>query len=264
MLTELGFGLDLSTCAATGATQDLVYVSPKSGGAVSRSAGEPWRDKLLRLPPFLRDEADAWAAPMTDDDLARRLYADRACFCCATCWSRADRCIPTRAPGSYRVRGRGHRRTTDCPKRDGGRPIALVRSRVRQTLSSLRPCLRAVSPARQPAMCGGGDDDGGDDDGAADGGPRRYRSSWGRDPVAGLDPAPAVPDRPADRADVLDEVTLACDCPDRRRPPAAGLRRGRRRATMAAASDRATAAATSKRRILFSPPDMRAPINERP
>src|SRR3954470_1594235 len=55
MLAELGFGLDLANCAATGATLDLVYVSPKSGGAVSRQAGEPWRDKLLRLPPFLRE-----------------------------------------------------------------------------------------------------------------------------------------------------------------------------------------------------------------
>lgn len=54
MLAELGFGLDLSACAATGTTQDLVYVSPKSGSAVSRAAGEPWRDRLLRLPPFLR------------------------------------------------------------------------------------------------------------------------------------------------------------------------------------------------------------------
>ena len=54
MLSELGFGLDLSVCVATGATADLVYVSPKSGSAVSRQAGEPWRDRLLRLPPFLR------------------------------------------------------------------------------------------------------------------------------------------------------------------------------------------------------------------
>jgi DNA repair protein RecO (recombination protein O) len=57
MLAELGFGLDLHTCAATGETTDLVYVSPKSGGAVSRAAGEPWRDRLLRLPPFLREES---------------------------------------------------------------------------------------------------------------------------------------------------------------------------------------------------------------
>src|SRR5246500_317552 len=64
MLAELGFGLDLENCAATGETTDLIYVSPKSGGAVSRPAGEPWRDRLLRLPPFLRqgEEAEAgWA-----------------------------------------------------------------------------------------------------------------------------------------------------------------------------------------------------------
>jgi DNA repair protein RecO (recombination protein O) len=53
LLAELGFGLDLDSCAATGATAELVYVSPKSGRAVSREAGEPWRDKLLALPAFL-------------------------------------------------------------------------------------------------------------------------------------------------------------------------------------------------------------------
>jgi DNA repair protein RecO (recombination protein O) len=56
MLTELGFGLDLMSCAATGTTDDLAYVSPKSGRAVSRVAGAEWRDKLLRLPTFLRDD----------------------------------------------------------------------------------------------------------------------------------------------------------------------------------------------------------------
>src|SRR5258708_7047902 len=55
MLAELGFGPDLTSCAATGETRDLIYVSPQSGGAVSRQAGEPWRDKLFRLPPLLRD-----------------------------------------------------------------------------------------------------------------------------------------------------------------------------------------------------------------
>jgi DNA repair protein RecO (recombination protein O) len=53
LLTELGFGLDLESCAATGSTAELVYVSPKSGRAVSRAAGLPWHDKLLRLPAFL-------------------------------------------------------------------------------------------------------------------------------------------------------------------------------------------------------------------
>ncbi len=55
LLSELGFGLDLAQCASTGARADLIYVSPKSGRAVSREAGEPWADKMLRLPAFLRD-----------------------------------------------------------------------------------------------------------------------------------------------------------------------------------------------------------------
>ncbi|MCA6251902.1 MAG: DNA repair protein RecO C-terminal domain-containing protein, partial [Phenylobacterium sp.] len=53
ILQALGFGLDLSRCAATGVLDDLVWVSPRTGRAVSRSAGEPYRDRLLRLPPFL-------------------------------------------------------------------------------------------------------------------------------------------------------------------------------------------------------------------
>src|SRR5262249_22615696 len=55
LLAELGFGLDLDACAATGQSADLVYVSPKSGRAVSAQAGAPWHDRLLRLPAFLRD-----------------------------------------------------------------------------------------------------------------------------------------------------------------------------------------------------------------
>jgi DNA repair protein RecO (recombination protein O) len=60
MLAELGFGLDLETCAATGQSAELTYVSPKSG--------DPWRDRLLRLPPFLRQSgggANGWS----DQDL---------------------------------------------------------------------------------------------------------------------------------------------------------------------------------------------------
>ena len=63
MLTELGFGLDLANCAATGATSELIYVSPKSGGAVSRTAGEPFRDRLLRLPAFLREDEAVTRGP---------------------------------------------------------------------------------------------------------------------------------------------------------------------------------------------------------
>mgnify|MGYP001818936863 CR=1 FL=1 len=53
LLTELGFGIDLSSCAATGSPDDLAYVSPKSGRAVSRAAGQPYHDRLLALPAFL-------------------------------------------------------------------------------------------------------------------------------------------------------------------------------------------------------------------
>jgi DNA repair protein RecO (recombination protein O) len=67
LLAELGFGLDLSECTLSGTTEDLVYVSPKSGRAVARGPGEPWRERLLPLPKFLlaeEDEADA--AQMSD------------------------------------------------------------------------------------------------------------------------------------------------------------------------------------------------------
>jgi len=57
LLDDLGFGLDLGTCAATGVADDLIYVSPRSGRAVSRSAGEPYKDRLLLLPPFLGGDA---------------------------------------------------------------------------------------------------------------------------------------------------------------------------------------------------------------
>lgn len=53
LLQDLGFGLDLSKCAATGSLDDLVYVSPRTGRAVSRTAGEPYKDRLLVLPPFM-------------------------------------------------------------------------------------------------------------------------------------------------------------------------------------------------------------------
>lgn len=53
LLQDLGFGLDLSKCAATGALDDLIYVSPRTGRAVSREAGEPYKDRLLTLPPFM-------------------------------------------------------------------------------------------------------------------------------------------------------------------------------------------------------------------
>ncbi len=59
LLEELGFGLDLSRCAATGTTTDLIYVSPKSGRAISGEAGSAYRDKLLPLPAYLIDRRQA-------------------------------------------------------------------------------------------------------------------------------------------------------------------------------------------------------------
>lgn len=53
LLDELGFGLDLSRCAATGSAENLIFVSPRSGRAVSSEAGAPYREKLLKLPAFL-------------------------------------------------------------------------------------------------------------------------------------------------------------------------------------------------------------------
>lgn len=65
LLQELGFGLDLSQCAATGVNQDLIYVSPRSGRAVSRDAGKPYCSKLLKLPTFLLDDT----APIGQGDI---------------------------------------------------------------------------------------------------------------------------------------------------------------------------------------------------
>lgn len=54
LLAELGFGLDLDECVATGASSNLAFVSPKSGGAVSVGAAAGYEDRLFRLPAFLR------------------------------------------------------------------------------------------------------------------------------------------------------------------------------------------------------------------
>lgn len=74
VLNDLGFGLDLTECAATGSRSDLAYVSPKSGRAVSRSAGAPWADKMLALPPFLNSE-ESRAADLDSLNAAFRLTA---------------------------------------------------------------------------------------------------------------------------------------------------------------------------------------------
>ncbi|MGJ8536614.1 MAG: DNA repair protein RecO [Parasphingopyxis sp.] len=84
LLTELGFGLDLSQCTVTASRADLHWVSPKSGAAVSASAGEEYRDRLLALPAFLvgGGEAEDWDGifdgfRLTGHFLARNLLDER-------------------------------------------------------------------------------------------------------------------------------------------------------------------------------------------
>jgi len=80
-LAELGFGLDLAACAATGTKDDLAFVSPRSGRAVSRAAGEAYRDKLMRLPGFLRDERTALsAADLADAFTLTGFFLERHAF----------------------------------------------------------------------------------------------------------------------------------------------------------------------------------------
>lgn len=70
LLEVMGFGLDLSSCAVTGQTDELVYVSPKSGKAVSAAAGKPWHDRLLPLPSFLKE---ASKSAENDDEIKNAL-----------------------------------------------------------------------------------------------------------------------------------------------------------------------------------------------
>jgi DNA repair protein RecO (recombination protein O) len=83
LLAELGFGLDLDSCAVTGRNDDLVAVSPKSGRAVSAAEAEPYAGKLLALPPFIRGtgpaswEEIALGLELTGHFLSRDILQDR-------------------------------------------------------------------------------------------------------------------------------------------------------------------------------------------
>ena len=77
LLRGLGYGLDLSCCAATGANDGLAYVSPKSGRAVSLSAGEPYADKLLPLPAFLVQGGEGTAAEIVSGLTLTAYFLDR-------------------------------------------------------------------------------------------------------------------------------------------------------------------------------------------
>ncbi|MDA0998647.1 MAG: DNA repair protein RecO [Proteobacteria bacterium] len=84
LLSELGFGLDLTVCAATGVTTELTHVSPKSGRAVSAAAAKPYKERLLALPAFLldsglagNDEAIAKGLGLTGYFLERHVFQHR-------------------------------------------------------------------------------------------------------------------------------------------------------------------------------------------
>ena len=85
VLNDLGFGLDLGQCAATGRRDDLAFVSPKTGRAVCREAGSPWADRMLALPGFLNPgatkaangESLAEAFRLTGFFLNRHVYEPR-------------------------------------------------------------------------------------------------------------------------------------------------------------------------------------------
>ncbi len=80
LLDELGFGLDLSKCAATGTRENLAYVSPRSGKAVSADAGHPFRDRLFPLPPFLKEGGGATRRDVIDGLKLAAYFLDRHVF----------------------------------------------------------------------------------------------------------------------------------------------------------------------------------------
>lgn len=93
LLDELGFGLDLTSCASTGVTEDLTHVSPRSGRAVSRAAAQPYLDRLLALPSFLTARGNA-----SPDDL-RAAFRLTGHFLDMHLWSaRGIEQPPTREP----------------------------------------------------------------------------------------------------------------------------------------------------------------------
>lgn len=80
LLAELGFGLDLSRCAGGGDNDQLVYVSPKSGRAVSLSAGEPYKERLLPLPGFLLGMSEGGAKEVSDGLALTGFFIERHLF----------------------------------------------------------------------------------------------------------------------------------------------------------------------------------------
>jgi DNA repair protein RecO (recombination protein O) len=108
LLGALGFGFDLSRCTVSGTTTDLAYVSPRTGRAVSRTAGLPYRGKLLRLPEFLwrdtpADEAQlVLGMALTGHFLAHHVFAPQGNALPPARVRLADRMGQAAADGSIR------------------------------------------------------------------------------------------------------------------------------------------------------------------
>ena len=113
LLEELGFGLDLTVCAATGQTDELVYVSPKSGRAVSRDAGAPYRDRLLALPAFLtaRDDPDPEAQSAASEDALLDGFAMTGYFLDRHVYQPRGLAAPVARAGFLSALQKFHRRT---------------------------------------------------------------------------------------------------------------------------------------------------------
>ncbi|WP_174297220.1 DNA repair protein RecO [Sphingomonas bacterium] len=111
LLAELGFGLDLTACIVTGVVDDLGFVSPRSGGAVSRSAAAGYEERLFALPTFLRDGGAAgWAEVIaalriTGHFLARDVLTDRRAAPLAARERLVERLRQAGGPTSGRVAG---------------------------------------------------------------------------------------------------------------------------------------------------------------
>jgi DNA repair protein RecO (recombination protein O) len=80
LLRLLGFGLELTRCAATGVNDQLTYVSPRTGRAISESAAEPWRDRLLKLPGFLVSHGPADPPDIADGLTLTGHFLERVAF----------------------------------------------------------------------------------------------------------------------------------------------------------------------------------------
>ena len=158
LLQDLGFGLDLSECAATGTDADLVFVSPRSGRAVSRDAGQPYCDRLLKLPRFLAGGGcGAGAAGCRGGLRPHRPFPRARCAEPARTGPAASPRAPGRPVGACARTGRRLSRRSRCAKRGAWERES--RRLIRVARSSRSICARrwksATSLMRSRPSCTG-------------------------------------------------------------------------------------------------------------